>query len=149
MSDPTSTEPHTRGTTGHAEPTAVVPMLFFDDVVAAQRWLAAAFGLETTAEHPDAGGDVVGVEMRLGTGRVMLLGSAEDAALGMSSPRRTGAATGGVYVSVDDVTAHHRRAAAAGATIVLPLREMDYGSVEYGALDLEGHYWGFGTYRLR
>jgi uncharacterized glyoxalase superfamily protein PhnB len=40
-------------------------------------------------------------------------------------------------------------AEAAGATIVLPLREMDYDSVEYGALDLEGHYWGFGTYRLR
>jgi uncharacterized glyoxalase superfamily protein PhnB len=62
-----------------------------------------------------------------------------------------GAATGGVYVVLDSpaaVDAHHMVAETAGATIVMAPQDMDYGSREYDALDLEGHLWSFGTYRL-
>jgi uncharacterized glyoxalase superfamily protein PhnB len=34
----------------------------------------------------------------------------------------------------------------AGARIPIPLRDTDYGSHEFGCLDPEGNYWGFGTY---
>lgn len=124
-----------------------VAMLYYDDVAAAQEWLSSAFGFVTSAQHSDADGAVVGAEMRVGSGTVMLIGGA-DAQYGMRSPRKVGSMTGGVYVALDDVDAHYESAQAAGATIVLPLQDMEYGSREYGALDLEGHYWSFGTYRL-
>ena len=55
--------------------------------------------------------------------------------------------TGGIYVHVADIDAHHERAVAAGAEIVIPLQDMDYGSREYSARDPEGHLWSFGTYQ--
>jgi uncharacterized glyoxalase superfamily protein PhnB len=36
---------------------------------------------------------------------------------------------------------------AAGAEIRRELEDMEYGSREYSARDLEGHSWHFGTYR--
>jgi uncharacterized glyoxalase superfamily protein PhnB len=52
-----------------------------------------------------------------------------------------------VYVYVEDVDAHHARARAAGAEIVRALADTEYGSREYGARDIDGHYWYFGSYR--
>ena len=31
----------------------------------------------------------------------------------------------------------------------MPLTDMDYGSREYGARDVDGHLWGFGTYDMQ
>jgi uncharacterized glyoxalase superfamily protein PhnB len=47
---------------------------------------------------------------------------------------------------VPDPDEHHRRAVAAGANVVRPLENTDYGSREYSARDLEGSPWSFGTY---
>ena len=128
--------------------TTATAMLFYGDVVAAQAWLTAAFGFETTAMHRDAEGVVLGAEINTGGGRVMLLGGQDEAALGMRSPTTLGAMTGGVYVTLTHVDAHYDRAVANGATIAMPIRTMPYGSREYGAVDCEGHYWSFGSYTL-
>jgi uncharacterized glyoxalase superfamily protein PhnB len=59
------------------------------------------------------------------------------------------AGQGTVYIVVRDaaaVDAIHARAVEHGATIAISLRDTDYGSHEFGALDPEGNYWGFGTY---
>jgi uncharacterized glyoxalase superfamily protein PhnB len=52
-----------------------------------------------------------------------------------------------VYLVVSDPDAHHQRATAAGAEIVIPLRDEDYGSRGYTARDPEGNLWSFGTYQ--
>lgn len=127
---------------------SAIAMLYYDDVSAAQEWLSAVFELETTTKHQDPDGVVFAAEMSIGAGRVMLLGSREDASLGMRSPRTVGSMTGGVYVTLDNVDRHYEHSVQAGATIVMPIQVMDYGSREYGALDCEGHYWGFGSYQL-
>ena len=51
-----------------------------------------------------------------------------------------------LYVIVDDPDAHHDRAKAAGATIVMELTDQEYGSRDYAAEDPEGNVWSFGTY---
>ena len=48
---------------------------------------------------------------------------------------------------VEDADAHHARAKAAGAEIVMELMDTDYGSRDYAARDPEGNVWNFGTYR--
>ena len=46
-------------------------------------------------------------------------------------------------VRVDDVDAHHDRAAAAGAQIALPPTDYPYGERQYTAEDPGGHRWTF------
>ncbi|HEX4262060.1 MAG TPA: VOC family protein [Acetobacteraceae bacterium] len=63
----------------------------------------------------------------------------------MTSPRAgTHAASQGVFVYLADVDAHHDRARAAGAEIVVPPHDEAYGRT-YTARDLDGHPWFFTT----
>jgi len=48
-----------------------------------------------------------------------------------------------LYVYVDDVDAHHRRALAAGASVVLELATQPWGDRRYQVTDPEGHQWTF------
>lgn len=95
-------------------------------------------------EGPD--GTIAHAELRLGSD-VFMLGTAADDFLGMKTPRQLGAVNQGLYVVVADPDAHYARAKAAGAEIIMEPRDMEYGSREYGARDLEGNLWSFGTYR--
>jgi uncharacterized glyoxalase superfamily protein PhnB len=134
VSDPTS---HRSATTS--------PFTRYEDAPAAIRWLGRAFGLEERAVHHGPDDTIAHAELGLG-GSVMMIGSVRDDELGLGSPRTLGTVTQGIYVVVTDIEAHYARACEAGAAIVYPLRDTDYGSREYGARDLEGHPWSFGTY---
>ena len=60
----------------------------------------------------------------------------------MQSPRDAGAATMGVFIYLDDVDKHYEVAKAAGAEIVHPPKDVEYGRT-YWANDPEGHPWFF------
>ena len=47
----------------------------------------------------------------------------------------------------DDPDGLFARATAAGAEIIAPLHDTDYGSRDFAARDPEGNRWSFGTYR--
>ena len=51
-----------------------------------------------------------------------------------------------VYLAVEDPDAHFARAKPAGAEITRAPTDQPYGSRVYGARDLEGNAWSFGTY---
>jgi len=110
-------------------------------------WLGEAFGFEPLLVVPGASDDSVGhAELRLGRA-VIMLNSADEGQLhemlapGGEPPRQS------LYVVIEDPDAHYARAKAAGARVILDLRNEDYGSRGYTALDLEGNVWSFGTYR--
>jgi uncharacterized glyoxalase superfamily protein PhnB len=46
-------------------------------------------------------------------------------------------------VRVEDVSAHHQRARAAGARIVAELEDFEFGERQYTADDPAGHQWTF------
>ncbi|MEJ2864413.1 VOC family protein [Actinomycetospora flava] len=118
---------------------SVHPTLRYRDPDAAITFLRDALGFTVAAAHRDDAGTVQHAELVQNGGAVLV------------GPRREGDrfATGRavVYVAVDDVDAHHDRAAAAGATIIMGLTDQDYGSREYAAVDAEDNVWSFGTYR--
>ncbi len=125
--------------------TRIFPFLRYEDAPAAFEWLARAFGFEKQMLVPGPDGTIAHAQLRYG-GSLIMIGSARDDVMHLKSPAEVGGATQGIYVHVDDVDAHHDRAKAAGAEIIMELEDTDYGSREYMARDLEGHLWSFGTY---
>jgi uncharacterized glyoxalase superfamily protein PhnB len=126
----------------------IIPTLRYRDAAAAIDWLSRAFGFERHAVYPGEDGTIAHAQLTFGNGMIML-GSARDDAFGKL--QKTPAAVGGVgtqsaYVIVPDADAHHARAVAAGARVVYPLTDEDYGGRGYSCLDPEGHLWNFGTY---
>ena len=125
--------------------TRIFPFLRYQDAPAAFEWLATAFGFEKQMIVPGPKGTIAHAQLKYGGGIVMI-GTAQDDEMGLKSPVEAGGATQGIYVHVDDVEAHHDRALAAGAEIVVALENTPYGSREYVVRDPEGHLWSFGSY---
>jgi uncharacterized glyoxalase superfamily protein PhnB len=147
MSDKTQ-----EGTTATAAPPSwqapdVVPTLTYRDARAAIEFLQAAFEFEKHAVHEGDDGTIHHAELRFGSGMVMLGTARPRPEYPVTTPVDAGAATGAIYVIVDDPDAHFARAKAAGAEIIFEPTDQDYGSRDYAARDPEGHVWSFGTYR--
>ncbi len=121
------------------------PILGYRDLGAAIAWLARVFGFEPLMVMQNDDGTYAHVELRLGDGVIMPTAARKDG--DAENPWHQPLATQGLYVALDGVEAHYERAVAAGAEIVRPLADTDYGSREYTARDLEGNLWSFGTYR--
>ena len=121
----------------------IFPFLRYTDAPAAIDWLGRAFLFAKQVAYDGPDGTIVHAELRHGSG-VIGLSSATPATESnpWSSIRQ------GVYVTIDNVDAHHERARAAGARIAISPYDTHYGSREYSAWDLEGHLWGFGTYPM-
>jgi uncharacterized glyoxalase superfamily protein PhnB len=118
----------------------VQPVLHYRDPTTALRFLTDAFGFREQVVHKGPDGEVAYVELEFG-GCYFGFGRTS----GGDSPFDLGPTA--VYVGLDDPDAHHDRAVAAGAEIVMGLTDQDYGSRDYAARDPEGNVWCFGTYR--
>jgi uncharacterized glyoxalase superfamily protein PhnB len=116
----------------------ISPIYSYDDAAAAIDFLERAFGFRRGEVHTDGEGRVVHAEVWFGDACIMC----GTTGLGSAPKSPNGAA----YLVVEDADAHHARAVEAGAEVVMPLRDQDYGSRDYSARDLEGNLWHFGTY---
>jgi uncharacterized glyoxalase superfamily protein PhnB len=112
----------------------VVPVLIYDDVREAVRWLGTAFGFEERVKI----GEDHRSQMRVGDGAV-IIGDVR----GDRRPPREGETTHSVLVRVDDVRAHAERARAHGARILMEPTEFEFGELQYSAADHAGHQWTF------
>jgi uncharacterized glyoxalase superfamily protein PhnB len=128
---------------------SVIPALRYEDAPAAVEWLCKAFGFEKHLVVPGKKGEILHAQLTSGTGMIMLGSAANEGEFGkyVKPPRTTGGVgTQSPYVIVADADAHYRRAVAAGARIVIDIKDEDYGGRGYSCLDPEGHMWNFGTY---
>ncbi len=123
----------------------IFPTLTYADADAAITWLADAFGFEAGEVSRDEGGVVRHAELSHETGVVMVGQHADDGWLGRRQLDPAGSPLS-LYLLVEDPDALHQRAVAAGAEIIYGLTDQPYGSREFGARDLEGNAWSFGTY---
>ena len=126
---------------------ACCPCLFYDDVEKAVRFLGKAFGLEKRFAHAGPDGKIAHAQMGLGSALVMLGGTNAPGALRTArSPKAAGSLNASVYLFVNDVDAHCRRAREAGAEILSEPADMFWGDRIYCALDPEGQFWCFATH---
>jgi uncharacterized glyoxalase superfamily protein PhnB len=125
-----------------------VPCLRYRDAPAAIEWLCRAFGFEKHLVVPGPNGTVAHAQLSFGNGMIML-GSVVDSEFGqlMKQPDEIGGAeTQTPYVIVSDADAVYSSAKAAGAKIVIDIKDEDYGGRGFSCRDLEGHLWNIGTY---
>ena len=136
--------------TDKAKTTAVtvIPTLRYDDAAAAIAWLCEAFGFEKHLVVPGEGGAIVHAQLVFGNGMVMLgsVRASEFDDLHRQPSALGGAVSQSPYIVVDDVDGHYARAVAAGAEVVMELRDEEYGGRDYSCRDPEGHLWNFGSY---
>jgi uncharacterized glyoxalase superfamily protein PhnB len=126
----------------------VIPSLRYRDAPAAIDWLCRVFGFDKHVVVPGENGTIIHAQLTFGNGMIML-GSVNDSAYGrfIKQPDEIGGAeTRGVYVIVSDADAIYARAKAAGAQIVLDIKDEGYGGRGFTCRDLEGRLWSFGTY---
>lgn len=121
----------------------VIPCLRYRDAPAMIEWLCKAFGFEKHVIHANPDGTVAHAQLVRGGGMVMLgsadNGSAYTALSETISPQSS-------YLMAEDCKAVHASALAAGAEIVLPFEEKDYGGSGFTCRDPEGHLWSVGSY---
>jgi uncharacterized glyoxalase superfamily protein PhnB len=125
----------------------VIPCLRYHDARRMITWLGEVFGLAPRAVYDDGAGGIAHAELTLGAGMIML-GSARDDAFGraQAQPAALGGTSQSAYVVVTDADAVYRRAKAAGAEIVLEIKDEDYGGRGFSCRDPEGHLWNVGSY---
>ena len=119
---------------------AITPYLLYEDVAGALKFLSKAFGFKKYGEQfrgPD--GKLNHAAMQLGDDTIMMGYPGPQ----YKNPKRLGQATQNMYVTVDDVNTHFKRAQKAGARILEEPQDTFYGHRRYGAEDPEGHQWYF------
>ena len=105
----------------------VIPTLRYKDAPAAIAWLREAFGFEEHLVVPGENGTIAHAQLTFGNGMIML-GSVRDDEFGeLQKPPSAldGVVSQSPYIIVEDVDKHYKRAVAAGAEIVMPLKDED------------------------
>jgi uncharacterized glyoxalase superfamily protein PhnB len=121
---------------------SIYPVLKYDDAYAAMDFLEKAFGCERLHVYEGENGGVAHAQLGF-RDEVVMLGSSNE-----GDPRfNQGVGRTSVYLVIDDPDALHERAKDAGAEIVMPPTDQDYGSRDFAVRDPEGNLWAFGTYR--
>lgn len=116
-------------------PVTVIPVLVYPDVRAAVAWLTAAFGF---AERT-----------RIGESHRSQMSIGEDGAVivadmaGERQPPQANTVTHEIKVRVENVASQFERARAAGAKVLEPPIDREYGERECTVEDLAGHRWQF------
>ena len=125
----------------------IIPTLRYADAPRMIGWLCDAFGFGRHMVVEDGQGGIAHAQLTLGNGMIML-GSARDDAFGrlQPTPAVLGGTTQSPYIVVPDADLIYRSAKAAGAEIVVDIKDEDYGGRGFSCRDPEGHLWNFGTY---
>jgi uncharacterized glyoxalase superfamily protein PhnB len=128
----------------------VIPCLRYRNAPKAIEWLCQTFGFEKQLVIPLEDGSIRHAQLVLGNGMIML-GSVleEEAEFGcyIKQPDEIGGfETQSSYIVVANADQIYRQAIAAGAEIVIDIKDEDYGGRGFSCMDLEGHLWSIRTY---
>jgi len=114
----------------------LIPYLTFRNGEESIRFLTDGLGFEPVAVQAGEDGSVAHAELR--RGEAIVMGGSGDVAAG---------AAPGLYLVTDDVEEAFEGAVAAGAEVVFPPEETEWGTKRARFRDLDGHEWSIGSYR--
>ena len=122
---------------------AAIPCMNYADAHAGIKWLVETLGADARKVYDGPNNTVEHSELWFGNSCVMV-NSIKDNGM---PPHHAGESA--IYIVADSrelVDALYARVVAANSRIAITLRDTDYGSHDFGVLDPEGNFWGFGTY---
>ncbi|MGB2665247.1 MAG: VOC family protein [Candidatus Acidiferrum sp.] len=115
---------------------AVLPHINYRDLELAISWLSRALRF---VEQYRYGNPVSGAQMKAGNAWIMVKQARHET----PTPKELGFGTQSLTIFIEDVEAHFKHAKSFGVTILEDLHETEYGELQYGAEDLDGHHWLF------
>jgi PhnB protein len=121
----------------------VMPMLVCRDVAAAIDFCKTAFGAVELGRRPGPDGTVAHALLRISGAMVII--EAEWPALASRAPQPDGSSPVVIFVYVEDVDKVVERAVAAGAKVVLPVKNQFWGDRTGRIMDPSGHVWTVAT----
>lgn len=116
-------------------PATVTPVLIYADVREAVEWLQAAFGFVERTRI----GEAHRAQMSVGLDGAVIVADVR----GEQVPPQGGLVTHLTRVRVEDVRTTYERARLAGARVIEPPVEREYGELDCTVDDLGGHRWQF------
>ena len=126
-----------------------IPCLAYRDARRAISWLCDNFGFVKHAVYDGDDGSVMHAELSFGNGMIMLGSVKKDTEYGqlvVQPDEIGGRETQTTCLIASDPDEIYRRAKAAGAQILMDIKDNDYGGRGFTCADLEGHIWNVGSY---
>jgi PhnB protein len=121
----------------------VMPMLVCGDVAAEIDFCKTTFDAVELGSRPGPDGAVVHALLTIGGAMIMI--EAEWPTLASRAPQPDGSSPVVIYVYVKDVDKAIERAVAAGAKILLPVKNQFWGDRTGRIIDPSGHVWTIST----
>ena len=121
----------------------LMPMLVCRDVSAEIDFCNTTFGAVDLGSRPGPDGTVVHALLTIGGAMIMI--EAEWPTLASRAPQPDGSSPVVIYVYVEDVDKVIERAVAAGAQVLLPVKDQFWGDRTGRVLDPSGHVWTIST----
>lgn len=121
----------------------VTPSLTVRNAAEAIEFYKKALGAQQIVRMDGPDGKVMHAEIKIGDSMIFL--GEETPNMGNKSPQSVGAATGGLYLYVEDVDKAFQQAIKAGGKQKMPVTDMFWGD-RYGQFtDPYGYTWGIST----
>jgi PhnB protein len=121
----------------------VIPMLVCRDVPTEIDFCKTTFGALELGSRPGPEGTVVHALLTIG-GEMIII-EAEWPTMASRAPQPDGSSPVVIFVYVEDVDAVIERAVAAGAKILLPVKDQFWGDRTGRIIDPSGHVWTIST----
>ena len=124
---------------------SLTPYLIVNDAAGAIAFYKEAFDASEVMRMPAPGGRVGHAELKIGDSRIMLADEFPD--MGARGPKAFGGTPVSLHLYVEDVDAVMKRALAAGAKEVRPVKDQFYGDRMGSVTDPFGHAWHISTHK--
>lgn len=123
---------------------SITPYLIIKGAAGAIDFYKRVFGATELMRMPDPSGKIGHAEIMIGDSHIML--ADEYPEMGHRSPQTLGGAGVSLMIYLDDVDEVYKRALAAGAKQVQPLKDQFYGDRSGTVQDPYGHVWTIATH---
>ena len=136
-----TTTPHFRST--------VIPSMRYRDAPVAIEFLCRVIGFEKHMVIAGPDHTIAHAQLKLGGGMIMLGSVDNDSDYGqrIRQPDEIGGfETQSAYVVVSDADAVYGRARAEDWTVIIDIKDEDYGCRGFSCMDPEGRLWNIGSY---
>lgn len=124
--------------------TTVTPYLIVNGAADAIAFYEQAFGAKETMRLAEPSGRIGHAEITIGEATIMI--ADEYPEMGFRGPQALGGSPVTLVLHVGDVDAVANRAIAAGAAVVIPVKDQFYGERSGRIRDPFGHFWILSTH---